>query len=290
MEIEPQSIIPLVYQITDPTDATVYFVRAVIRDSLTGSTIGTKNLTSQGSGRYTSSTLAPADSTGFGRHIDITITVYTDSGYSVVSTTYARIIDKYLSHHKNVSFGGGTGGAEIDYLKLQKMIDNSLEKALEGMKPKELDLNPVYEAIRGIGMKIDTYEQAEEPENEEIDKPVDFSPVLNSLKDTLEKIIFEIKHIDFPEEKEIDFSPLLQSLQSISEKVDAQTSMSSSHKEEIKKGISDAIESVNNSAQTDRAKQLSEISSKLAGLIGGNDLPEQNKKDKKSIISPYIKK
>lgn len=213
MQIEPQVTLPLVYNLVNPFDSTTYFVRAVIVDSLTGTTIATKNLSSQGNGRYTSSISAPQDPTGFGRHIDVVISVYTDSGYTAYSRSYERRIDKYLIRAVTKTFGGG-GGTDVDYEKIRTMLSgfvktlserldivlekiphatdlSSVYQGIEALKklieaidipeytPEKLDLTPALDSVNKLGVILSGKMEGMKPKEQD---PVDLSPITNAIE------------------------------------------------------------------------------------------------------------
>lgn len=166
MQVQPQTPLPLVYQIEDHTDADrdTYYVRAVVRDSLTGGIIQSKNLTSSGvgTGRYSSQFNAPADISGLGRQIDVTTTVYTDNTYATKHPSYAEVLERWYVKDAPVHYSGG--GASIDYEYLVKMIAEALatEDAEEEAEPPEpIDLQPVHDHLARIEQIItDRPEQA----------------------------------------------------------------------------------------------------------------------------------
>lgn len=82
--LQPQSSFPIVRQIANHLDATVYYVRAVVRDA-DGTTIATVDLASKGSQRYQTRYRVPVDSSGQGAYISIITSVYTDAGYTTKS-------------------------------------------------------------------------------------------------------------------------------------------------------------------------------------------------------------
>ena len=214
MQIEPQVTLPLVYQITDPSDATAYYIRGIVADSLTGATLKTLNLTSQGGGRYTATTLAPVDPTGLGRHIDVTISVYTDPGYTVLSEIYQRTIDRYLVKHAAQSFGGG--GADVDYDKIKKMLDAALKERIK--EPKEADIPSVLMALEdSIGQVLRAIDGKRIPEAKE----TDLSPILTDLKALRTELKQAIAENRPPEPEKVDLSGIEMGLTAIKQLVDA---------------------------------------------------------------------
>lgn len=211
MQLEPLYTIPLVYQLTDPADSGTYYVKSVMKDSLTGTTLGTTNLTSQGSGRYTGSLNAPQDPSGFGRHIDIVTTVYSDSGYTTFSDVYARKTDVYIIR-KTISFGGASG-VDIDYTKIRKIVDEIVTIKVGAIQIPVTDLTPVYARFEALDRAIEAIEPPVIPEN----KPTDLSPVLSELKKIVPAITNKIDKIDQPDE--VDLSPVLTAIKEVSDSV-----------------------------------------------------------------------
>lgn len=197
MQVEPQTPLPAVYQIVDHTDPNrdAYYVRAVVRDSLTAATLATVNLLSKGEGRYASVFPAPADGTGLGRQIDVTITVYTDTGYSLKSELYQQIIEKWYVKTAAVSYGGGSGGDGTDYDYIVKSVDKLLVKRLKEIKdalPESVDLEGVSRAIAQLEQKIDGID-IPEPER------ISFDMVLEAINKEGEATRAKVDSIEKPE-------------------------------------------------------------------------------------------
>lgn len=208
MQTEPQNPLPLVYLITDHTDTNTYFVRAVMRDSLSGSIIQTINLTDRGNRRFSTQVNAPADPTGFGRHIDITITPYTDSGYTQKADTYQEKIDKWYIRAQQ-SHGGG--GSDIDYDYLFKRVSDIFERKLNALEFPKTDLSNIYKYLGKIRDAIVSIEIPEVPEAEKLD----LEPVLQALERVESALSGKIDGIDIPEQEKLDLAPVLEALQAL---------------------------------------------------------------------------
>lgn len=112
MLINPNETIHLVALIEDTTDTNTYYVRVVMRDSATGKILGQVNLTRDAGNtrRFTGTLDAPSMSGPAGRYIDTVTTVYTDSGYSVVSA-YSEILERYIVATRwTIALGSGGSG------------------------------------------------------------------------------------------------------------------------------------------------------------------------------------
>ncbi len=282
MQIDPYSTIPLIYNLTDPSDSTLYYIRAVIKDSLTGVTLDTKNLASQGSGRYTSTVVAPQDSTGNGRHVDVTLTVYTDSGYSVLSDSYERRIDKYLVK-KNLAFGAGSSGgsgSDVDYAKIKKILIEVVAEWAKGNKPKKVNLVPVYERLEAIQASIDEIEPAKEVNI----KPTDLRPVVSAIESAKAVIIGALEKIEIPDQA--DMSPVIEELITLKDKVEEVGEMASKEKEEIAALIQKFGEGVKGINEEKGLKER--LKTALELLNGEGELPVADKPVKK--VSPELSK
>ncbi len=116
-QLSPQEAFPIVYVLADPNDLATYYVRSVLRNSANGAIIQVSganfvNLTDGGSRRFTKTIQAPNDPSGQGLWMDITTTVYKDSGYTIKSENYFEQVDKYLVQQRwSQAFGMGGGGA-----------------------------------------------------------------------------------------------------------------------------------------------------------------------------------
>lgn len=216
MNIEPGTTIPLVYQnVTYVTDPTLYYVQAIIRDSITGGTLITKNLTHEGSGRYTSSFLAPQDTSGEGRHIDVTITLYTDSGYTTKSPDYQERNFNYVIKSARI-FGGGSSSSSVDYEYIKKMIDALLKE----------NLKSIQDALNAPEKEIE---------------PINLSNIESSLN-MLPALISDVKEAINSQEK-VDISPLHSLLEKIgkelSQKIDDKEVTEATDLSNINSAISD---------------------------------------------------
>lgn len=117
MQVNPNETIHLAALIGDTTDATTYYVQCVVRDTATSTTLDTVKLTpaAGNSRRFYGSTEAPS-STGNGRWIDITTTIYTDAGYTTKAAAYPEVLEKYLVAPRwNLAVGGGGSGDPFYY-------------------------------------------------------------------------------------------------------------------------------------------------------------------------------
>lgn len=257
-QISPQETFPIVYVLSDPNDTGTYYVRSVLRNSATGAVINIANtafvnLTNQGNRRFTKNISAPNDPGGQGLWIDITTTVYTDSGYTTKSDVYAEQNDRFLVQVRwNTGLGVGGGGysnanegaSSIDYKKIKELM-------IEVVKE-----NPV-----------------------EIDA-VDLDPVLNnfgSLHERITKLQNLITAIDIPQPQKLDLSLVLRGLEGI------KTMM----KPVDIKPILDAIDALEFPETPDLIPHVNKIHSALKEV---RDLSEEGRKSLKASIEKINEK
>ncbi len=216
MNIEPGTTIPLVYQnVAFVTDNTTYYVRAVVRDSLDGKILDIKNLIDQGNGRYTSAFLAPQDTSGEGRHIDVTITLYTDSVYIAKSPDYEERNFNYVIKASHI-FGGG--GTNIDYDLIATIVRKIIEEKSSLPSPTTeikqdialgetlLDLSPVLLSLDAFMKEVRDFKESVKPFEK-----TDLSPVLAAIagikpadKVNLEPVFEALKNLAAVLSKKID--------------------------------------------------------------------------------------
>jgi hypothetical protein len=161
MQVAPQQVTPgenfqIFYFLRNHTDATTYYIQAIIYDVADGSELLTVPLTQSpiNARLFTATVNAPGDQAGYGRNIVAISTVYTDSGYSVKSENYEESEQYFLV--KAPSFAGGGGGT--DYRIVREILQEELKKAVDGLpkpekahEPKEADLTFVDRILGAIG-------------------------------------------------------------------------------------------------------------------------------------------
>src|SRR3990167_4641285 len=136
-QLNPGETYTIVRELGDPNDTATYYVRAIIRNSSTGATITTVNLTDQTGQRFTGSWVVIADAEGQGTYVDITTRVFTDSGYTTLSDVYQDENHQHLVQERVVrlnllGFSGKKkrlgGGESFNWERLQKIIEDALDK------------------------------------------------------------------------------------------------------------------------------------------------------------------
>jgi len=197
IQLRPTETFTIVRVLGDTVDTSTYYVQAVIRNSKTGATIDTVNLTDQGSRRFTGDWEVSADVGGEGFYIDITTTVYTDSGYSTNAGDYAEEVTSFLIQDRyNRTFGLG-GGVDIDYKKVRKIIQDEIKTIIIPI-PEKVNLSSLEAGVQRVISQIINIKFPQQ-------KETDLSGVMVEIANT--KNAIDNKHI--PEPEKVDLTPIL---------------------------------------------------------------------------------
>ena len=213
LQLHPREQFTITRQLQDPYISGTFYVRAVIRNAKTDATLDTLDLDDKTNQRFTKAWSVPADVSGQGFWISIITSVYTDSGYTTKSENYGDEENTYLIQDRfNHNLGGGVGGGpDIDYKKIKKLIDESVDRVLNKKpsvvtvtkeivkevkipevkiveKYKDIDFNPLLKEIQIVGKKVDDKPVTELPE----EKEVNITPLVNTLGFLTEKSTSEI--------------------------------------------------------------------------------------------------
>lgn len=144
MQLSPKSPIPVSYTASIPGDITLYYVQAVLRDTASSVILQTLNLTRESStpNRYVGTFNPVSDPSGLGRPVDVTISVYEDSGYTTLSANYQILQLSYVVLQPFIAnLGNGGGGSNISYEKIRKTV----REALQGEREETEDDEPTDE-------------------------------------------------------------------------------------------------------------------------------------------------
>jgi len=259
-----------------------YYVQAVVRDSVSDEIIDTINLTDRGNGRFTKVWEVPADISGLGFYIDITTSVYTDSGYSTKADTYGDEVDSYLVFDRIVNRGGGSGGSDVDYKKIEKILVQTVKPLLDR---KEINLDPILTQIKGV---LTAVKGIEIPTPEKLDNSAVISAISQSEKvivkaiedkevtEKTELAPLQEAIIDAINEKEPELAPVIEKIDEVHETLkefiqyDAEREdMSESTAVSKLKGIMDIIETAPKKEQeTEDEKPARD--ERITKLIGDN--------------------
>lgn len=152
MQIQPESSFTIFREIGDHTDTSrdTYYVVAKIRNSSSSQLYDTLTLVSQGNGEYKKDWQVIPCTHPDGTWINIKTTVYTDAGLTTKSTKYSEMVDSYLVKPFNMH-GGGGGWVDVDYKRIQKMIDDSIKKIVfPEIKFEQTDLRPIEKELEDM--------------------------------------------------------------------------------------------------------------------------------------------
>ena len=229
IQLNPREYFVIVRQISDPKDTNTYYVQTKIRNAKTDVLLDTVNLTDQGDQRFSKSWQAGSDVSGNGTYIIATSRVYTDSGYSTESALYSVEQNQYLIQERyNPVFGNGSGGADVDYKKIEKMINKAVGNIPKIKIPevkfpeqKEVDIKSILRAINSIDI----------PRQEKLD----LSPALSA-----------IQNIKFPEPEKFNYERIERTLKNLSNTVnDLSTGSNKAISDEFTKNKAEINEFIN---------------------------------------------
>jgi hypothetical protein len=159
MQVHPQQLSPseafdVFYFIRNHTDATTYYVRAVIYDVRTGAILTSVNLEqSATNARLFLKTLeAPPDPVGIGRNIVAIASVYTDSSYSTKSQDYEEQEQYFLIKAVPPLMIGG-GGVDMRAMRemMEEVVDDRLGKLPPPEKQRDFPAMPFDSVFGAIG-------------------------------------------------------------------------------------------------------------------------------------------
>ena len=204
MQISPQQKFVISHQLASAFDEGTYYVQAVVRNAITDTVIDTINLTHKGNQRYTADWYPPADPTGRGLEITMTVSVYTDSGYSTLSTVYATSHETHIIQERyNTSMLMGSGGSDVSYKKIQDIVRDELEKQ---------DFSEIKLAIQSV---LSGFSDFKEKVDRTITKKIDVEVNVSEIKKEMRALLDAVQSIKIPEQKEVNFKPILSSLENI---------------------------------------------------------------------------
>jgi hypothetical protein len=169
-------------------------------------------------------------------------------------------------------FGSG-GGVDVDYKKIQKMIDGAVSKIPKPIEPKEPDLVPISEGLQALLIEIRAIKI---PETEK----VDLGPVLDQLK-VVKKSITDI---EFPK---TDLTPILAKLNEIEKGVvmieQGQEDIKDTHLDGVKKLVEDGIDKL--------SKTVDKVAESLDNtqMVVLQDKPRKEEIKKPSVLEEYLK-
>jgi hypothetical protein len=237
MQLHPREQFTIVRQLQNPYITDTFYVRAVIRNSKTDTIIETLDLIDNTGQRFSKTWMVPADPSGQGFYISIVTSVYTDSGYTTKSENYGDEENTYLIQDRYVFNPNYPVGADVDYKRIKKMIDEAVARvaAVTPSEPKVVTVTKeVIKEVRIPEVKI-----------VESVKSVNIDPVLSAIKDVGKKIA-AIEFPEIPEQKPVDMVPVIRKIEDVESSVmKALSKVDSSLKSiSVKSGVKDSLKKI----------------------------------------------
>ena len=204
MILNPLEEFSICRQLNDPNDSTTYYVRAFIRNAKTDALLATLNLEDKGSQRFTKTWQVPQDPTGLGFYITITTLVYTNSGYTTLSTTYGSEQHEFLIQDRINPFLG-VASPDIDYKRIKKIVEEVIKQIPLPKDPEKFDYQTLTRGFERVITRLNAIHLPEtdlRPIQSQLEA---FIEQLNDLKALIEAI--EIPHTNL--------SPLISAIEGI---------------------------------------------------------------------------
>ena len=278
-QVSPGQKVPIVRQIDRAAiDSNTYYIKAVIRNSVTGATLDTVELTDQGDQRFTGTFETPiVDDELF---LDIETKVYTDSGYTTLSQSDAVESEQFVVREAWNRVLAGVGGmaseskGRVDYKQIREIIADEIKKAITNLDWKKI-LSPVVELV---GETMKAIKELDIPEATDIS---DLTSSVQSLHEDLLKIPTE----------PTDLAPVLERAQNILDEVatikdsvqSSNTELSTSHQnfvENVEKAVGEIVnkvkESIAESVKENVDKQTFSIQSMNLQMPGAQKTKESS--------------
>ena len=241
-QITPAQKVPIVYQIDRASiDTDTYYVQAIVRDTVNGTTIKTVNLTDGGNQRFTGTFEAPNE----GQEeffIDVETIVYTDSGYTTKSQSDAVQTKQYVVREAWSRALGSVGGSSIDYARIERIVDAVITKKLKEFKIPKTNLSPIVTLLKETKRAVN---KIEIPETD-----------LTNITNQLASITSLIENL--PEET--DLNPVLEGIQNLATTLGVIQDAISQLPPEVREQVNAAITQITGS--------LSEAQKLLSGEVG----------------------
>lgn len=292
MQLSPQKPFIIVWNGADPNDTDTLYVQAVVRDAKTRTVLSTISLTDRGSHYFDSSYITPHDTsqTQQGRQIIVTLTVYTDAGYTIPSQNYGRETNHYIIQERidpAKFYGVSGGGYEFDYKAFAKLIEDILVAKIPSLLPvlpvateaKEFPMAQFISAVKDEIAQIPPYEKGES---------VDLSNLESGMKMISSKIAA------LPQPKDMDLKPVLAEIKSMSPELKTlittlHSSLMSSMQTEMAKHYKDMQKSLTTTIMTEIESNMKAGKFNVSMNFGANGSPEDQTAAKRAAYFKGLK-
>lgn len=146
LQYPPQREVRVIRFLNNPLDLSTYYCKAFVYDAVTYALIEAFALTDDGDKTFSRLWQTPADPSGQGRQLIVSIVCYDDADYTSVSPVYGTEKDSWLIQLAGQNFGGGTAG--IDYAEVRSILRKILQEAESERAPA--DLSAFESEVRGL--------------------------------------------------------------------------------------------------------------------------------------------
>lgn len=293
MILRPSSQFRIVWQISDPLDATTYYPQAVIKNSYTGATLDTLNLEADGDGRYSKLWRVIEDTSSIGLQIDITVTVYTDSGHTVKSPNH-YVENRVYEIEANRNFGGG--GVGINYLEIRKIIKQEIEKIIFPTIPKvdeEMLHLKIDTGFENLSNRVSRVEGQNNKNTKEFLEKLNGLNVIDDIRNQTDGIVAEIQTRDeyFESLKEI-LQQEIEQIRILYEKIVEMDTNTNELFGDVK-SVSKAIEKLQEK-DTNKKRKALEVQNKVRNFVSEMaetievEEPEENPIEKYKIMAKKL--
>lgn len=152
------------YQINNPSDVATYYVRVVIKNSITGAIVDTLDLIDNGSQYFSKLWTTPPDNSGSGLQLVMFKTVYTNPEYTIVSDNYGTTIENYVIKNINANTYGGFTRNDFSRGDIKAIIEEAIKKIPPAPSQEKVEvyghIKPVNDGLKALHDKVDLLYEA----------------------------------------------------------------------------------------------------------------------------------
>ena len=152
------------YKINNPQDVNTYYVRVVIKNSITGAVLDTLDLIDNGSQYFSKLWTTPPDNSGSGLQVVMFKSVYTDAGYTTISDNYGTTIENYVIRNINATTYGGFTRNDFGRGDIKAIIEEAIKKIPPAPSQEKVEVSghikPVNDGLKALHDKVDLLYEA----------------------------------------------------------------------------------------------------------------------------------
>ncbi len=265
----------------NPEMRRVYFHLVDATDGITpeaGEAGGTTTISRNGrTPANTVNTLVAVDASKGDYYLELSLSEITTPGhlllhYKSANTAHFAQEIQIMAFDPYTQFGAlGVGGADVDYKRIKKLIDEAIGALPKPEEPKEPDLIPISEGLQAVLVEIRSLPKPKDPEK------TDYSPILQKLT----ALSADIKAIKIPEQEEVDLTPIL-------DKIDEAPNSLRDMIEQMS-GIVEGIRGFFSKDVEDIKAEVGSIKKDLKKIPMIVMAPQAQEEEKKSVLDEYLK-